>query len=73
MSNKFKDMIAILLIGDGVVAFLRPKRHVLLWKDGHDFYKKLMKPFVESHSLTRIISLLEIAVGLWLASEVENV
>ena len=73
MSNKVKDMIAILLIGDGIVALLRPQRHVLLWKDGPKFYQDLMEPFVKMPGLTRLLSFVEIMVGLWLASAAEDV
>jgi hypothetical protein len=66
--KRLKESLAIVLIGDGAVAFLDPDRHNRLWKKGPQPYQKVMREFVQRPGLTRLLSVLEIALGLWLAS-----
>lgn len=67
-SKRLKESLAIVLIGDGVVALLDPDRHNRLWKRGPEPYRKVMEEFVRRPGLTRVLSVLKIALGLWLAS-----
>lgn len=67
-SKRIKESLAIVLIGDGVVALLDPDRHNRLWKRGPEPYRKAMEAFVQRPGLTRLLSALEIGLGVWLAS-----
>lgn len=67
-TERIKEVIAILLVGDGVVALVNPFRHSLLWRSGPGLWERLMDPFVETPALTRWLGALEAAAGLWLAS-----
>lgn len=61
------ESIAILAVGDGVVAIIAPRRHMLLWRFGPGGYRRLMEGFAERPLLVRALASVEIGVGIWLA------
>lgn len=61
------ELIAILAIGDGVVGFFAPRRHVLLWKFGPDGYRRVMESFAERPVLVRLLAAAEVGIGLRIA------
>lgn len=65
--KNFAELVAILTIGDGVVGFVAPRRHSLLWKFGPEGYKRLMEGFAERPVLVRVLAAAEVGAGLWLA------
>lgn len=67
MNPRWRELIAIPLVGDGVVDILIPDRHVRRWLAGPDWWTDAMRPFVRHPQLTRWIGVAEVAVGLWLA------
>lgn len=62
------ECLAITMIGDGVLAFLEPQRHVGLWRRGPEPWQQMVRPFEEHPQLTRWLGAAEFAFGLWLAS-----
>lgn len=68
MGDRVKELGAILMIGDGVVGALAPRRHTRLWLDGPRPYRNAMKPFVRNPELTRLLSVAQVALGVWWAS-----
>lgn len=71
-SKRLKESLAIVLIGDGVVALLDPDRHNRLWEEGPQAYQEVMREFVRRPGITRLLSVLEIGLGVWLASRQER-
>jgi hypothetical protein len=72
MINKlFGESLAMMLIGDGVLSLINPKRHVLLWSRGPQFWQNAMEPFARNTGITRAAGAAEIALGLWLATRAE--
>ena len=72
MINKlFGESFAMMLIGDGMLCLINPRRHIMLWNRGPQFWQNAMQPFAENPNLTRAAGALEIAVGLWLANREE--
>ncbi len=67
-SKRLRESLAIVLIGDGVVALLDPDRHNRLWEKGPQSYQNVMREFVQRPGVTRWLSVLEIGLGVWLAS-----
>ena len=67
-SEQIKELIAMLAIGDGVVAFVQPERHALLWRFGPKRYRETMEAFADNPTLTRLLGAVEVALGIWLAS-----
>ncbi|HEX5470510.1 MAG TPA: hypothetical protein VFW73_01425 [Lacipirellulaceae bacterium] len=63
------ECIAMSMIGDGILGFVEPERHVQLWYAGPRWWQKMVQPFVERPTLTRWVGAAEIACGFWLASE----
>jgi hypothetical protein len=61
------ELIAMLAIGDGVVALVAPRRHSLLWRFGPESYQRAMKEFAERPALVRLLAATEVGLGLWLA------
>ncbi len=61
------ELVAMLAIGDGVIALAAPRRHSLLWRFGPEGYKRAMEAFAERPALTRLLAAVEVGLGLWLA------
>lgn len=68
MDKQFKELLAILMVGDGVIGLVAPRRHSLLWRFGPARYKRIMTAFAERPILARLLSAASIGAGLWLAS-----
>jgi hypothetical protein len=65
------DVFGMMLIGDGLLSVLHPRRHCLLWDVGPEPCRKLIGEFAEHTPLTRAAGALELVVGVWLASRQE--
>ena len=68
VSRRVQELMAILLIGDGVVALLQPQRHVRLWTFGPASYRGFMQAFVQRPGMTQLLSAIELGLGIWWAS-----
>jgi hypothetical protein len=66
--KRIKEVMAVLLIGDGVISILEPKRHSKLWAKGPVVYRKAMKPFTRDPVVVQLVGLGLVGVGFWLAS-----
>ena len=67
MVQRFLELMAMLAVGDGVIALAAPRRHSLLWRFGPEGYKRAMEAFAERPALTRLLAAVEVGLGLWLA------
>lgn len=67
MSRRIKGLAAIAVIGDGVVGFVAPRRHSLLWKVGPEGYQEAIRRFAERPYLVRLLAAAELGLGLMLA------
>jgi hypothetical protein len=59
----------MLLIGDGLLSLLDPKRHCLLWEVGPESCRELIDEFVEHPRMTRGVGFAELVLGVLLSSE----
>lgn len=66
-ARRLTEIGGILLIGDGVVAALKPKGHVRLWQKGPRLWRELLDPFARRPQLTRAVGVAEVAAGLLMA------
>lgn len=66
--SKIRDFTAMLLIGDGVLALLRPDRDVRAWDMGPAPWRSVMNYLSRHEGATRAIGIAEIAVGLALVA-----
>lgn len=67
MRSRVAETVAMLMIGDGVLATIAPTEHVRLWRKAPTGFDKMLKKFEKNPTLTRSLGLLEIALGIWLA------
>ena len=65
--ERIKEVVGIMMIGEGAVGLLEPRRHVLLWRRGPGPWEHLMDVFVERPRMTRILAAMEVLFGLSLA------
>lgn len=65
--RRLAELGGILLVGDGIVAALRPVGHVELWEKGPSLWRDMLRPFAGRPGLTRGVALAEIGLGLAIA------
>jgi uncharacterized protein YjeT (DUF2065 family) len=70
--KRWKHFAAMALIGDGVMALVRPQHDALAWKRGPEPWRKLMGALQDRPALTRIIGLGQIAAGVYWALQQEK-
>jgi hypothetical protein len=66
--KRIKEAMALLLIGDGIIALLEPKRHTRLWSGGNAAYRSMMRPLKRNPIAAQALGLAMVGVGFWLAS-----
>lgn len=66
-TRRLKETLAIVTIGDGVMALLAPREHSLLWDVGPESGRKLARFFAANPSYMRLLGAIQIAFGVWLA------
>ena len=66
-TRRFKETLAIITIGDGVIELLAPKEHSLLWEAGPMSARKVARFFADNPAYMRLLGGMQIAFGLWLA------
>jgi hypothetical protein len=62
------EVLALTMIGDGVLALLQPERHMLLWRRGPRPWREVNRYFLDRPMLTRLVGAATVAAGLWLAN-----
>lgn len=67
LSQRLKEVLAIMLVGDGLIAAIAPRRLSRLWQFGPRPYRNFMERFIQRPGMTRMLSMSQVAAGLWLA------
>jgi len=67
VGRRFKEVAAIMMIGEGIVGALIPRRYMRLWDFGPKRYRKFIKASVKRPNLVRIASAAGAGVGVWWA------
>lgn len=62
------EFAGLILIGDGLMGLLRPRRHSLLWHFGPQLAKAVTEELADHPSTARGIYAAELAAGVILAS-----
>ena len=65
--KQLKELLAIGMIGEGIVGFIKPRRYTLLWKFGPKPYQEFIEKAAEHKGLTRLLCGVEAGLGVWLA------
>lgn len=61
------EVLGLLMIGEGVVGMIHPRRYSLFWKRGPQWLRDTVELLAEHPETTRMLCAGEIAAGLWLA------
>jgi hypothetical protein len=67
MNTRLQDLLALMTIGDGVLALARPREHCLVWLRGPETWERMVEWFADRPNLTRAVGAAEVAFGLWWA------
>src|SRR5919106_6612581 len=67
-TRQLAETTAMLLIGDGVLALLRPSEHCLIWRTANGGWRSAVDWFAARPTLVRACGIAEVGVGLWLAN-----
>jgi uncharacterized protein YjeT (DUF2065 family) len=67
VTKRIVQLIGMVLIGDGILSALAPKRHARLWRGGPKGWRRLMRNAEREPDRTRSFGVAEAALGLWLA------
>ncbi len=69
-TKRVRHFAAMVLIGDGVMALVQPKRDARAWKKGPQAWRSSMQWLAERPAVTRAIGAAQIVGGvLWALSE----
>lgn len=68
MKRRFLEMFSWIMIGDGLLSLLDPRRHCLLWETGPAPCRELLDAFARRPGFTRAFGLAEALAGFWLAT-----
>ncbi len=66
-TRRLLETFAIVTLGDGIIAFLSPREHSLLWEVGPEGARKTARFFADNPTLMRLLGASQVAFGLWLA------
>jgi uncharacterized protein YjeT (DUF2065 family) len=66
-SRRIKETFAVITVGDGIIAFLAPREHSLLWELGPEGARKVARFFADNSNYMRLLGATQVAFGVWLA------
>jgi hypothetical protein len=67
IAERLKDVAAMALVGDGVLALLMPQIRTRLWFRGPTWWERIVGPLTRRPNLVRLLAVAEAGVGVWLA------
>ncbi len=68
ITKRLLELGGLILIGDGLMSLLRPRRHSLLWHFGPQLAKAVTEELADHPKTSRAVYAAELAVGVALAS-----
>jgi hypothetical protein len=68
LTKRLLELAGLILIGDGLMGLLRPRRHSLLWHFGPELAKAVTEELAEHPQTARAIYAGELALGIALAT-----
>ncbi|MEY2547612.1 MAG: hypothetical protein QOD64_194 [Verrucomicrobiota bacterium] len=66
--QRLLEFAGLILIGDGLMGLLRPRRHSLLWHCGPQLAKAISEELADHPATARAIYAVELAAGVVLAT-----
>ena len=68
ITKRLFELAGLILIGDGLMGLLHPRRHSLLWHFGPELARAVTEELAEHPRTSRAIYAAELALGIALAS-----
>lgn len=68
IARRLIQLAALILIGDGVMGLLKPRRHSLLWHFGPELARAVTEELADHPKTARGVYLAETVIGVALAS-----
>jgi hypothetical protein len=65
--KRAKHFMAMVLIGDGIMALVHPQRDAKAWKKGPRLWQWTMQELAKRPALTRAIGAAQVVGGIWWA------
>ncbi|HEV2273505.1 MAG TPA: hypothetical protein VGR96_05030 [Acidobacteriaceae bacterium] len=72
-SNRWKHFTAMILIGDGMLAVVRPEHDTTAWACGPRPWRKLMRALHRRPALTRVLGAVQAAGAIYWALSQEEI
>ena len=66
MNSRLKELLAMILIGDGALNLMQPRRHTALWSCGPKLYKDAAHKLERHPAITRGLGVALVGLGLLL-------
>jgi hypothetical protein len=66
-TKRIKDLIAMVLVGDGVLTFIAARNRALLWRFGPERLRKSTSWQANHPLYMRLEAIASIGIGVWLA------
>lgn len=66
MKAQWEDLAAMVMIGDGVLNMVHPRRHSALWNCGPQSYRRVAGKLESHPQVARGLGLALVALGVWL-------
>jgi|SRR5215813_12709774 len=66
-NSRLMEVVAIGMIGEGIIGAIRPKRYMRLWRFGPKPYRNFIDALVDRPRATRLMCAAEAGLGVWLA------
>jgi hypothetical protein len=72
MKTKYvQEILAMSLIGDGVLTAVDPERHLKLWRTGPEPFRQFVDTLLRHPRKTRAIGTAALIAGIWWASRLK--
>jgi hypothetical protein len=68
ITKRLIELAGLILIGDGLMSLLRPRRHSLLWHVGPELAKAVTEELADHPRTSRAVYAAEVALGVALVS-----
>jgi len=65
--SRLMEMLAIGMIGEGIIGAIRPRGYLRLWRFGPKAYRNFIDALVDHPKATRAMCAAEAGLGVWLA------
>jgi hypothetical protein len=69
MKSRWEELVGMILIGDGVLNLLQPRRHSALWNCGPKVYRDAARSLQIHPGTARGLGLAFVAFGIWLSKQ----